>query len=109
MANNDELKNLVCTRLYNQQLSNNDFRTPQDLVSWMGAMQAQDYNMSKWALGIRLKNCTIRKVENALDEARIIRIHVLRPTWHLISPEDVYWMLDLSAVKIRTLMKSNNK
>ena len=43
-------------RLQNQQLSTPLFRHPKELVSWMGAMQAQDYTMVKWAVGMRLKS-----------------------------------------------------
>ena len=42
-------------RLHSQQLINPVFNNPKDLVSWMGGIQAQDYTMSKWAIGIRLK------------------------------------------------------
>lgn len=45
-------------RLHSQQLVNPCFNTPKELINWMGAMQAQDYAMSKWAVGIRLKSGT---------------------------------------------------
>ena len=41
-------------RLLNQQLANPLFHSPKELVSWMGAVQAQDYAMAKWAVGMRL-------------------------------------------------------
>ena len=40
--------------------------------------------MAKWAVGLRLKNPDIRKVEAALEKGEILRTHVLRPTWHLV-------------------------
>ena len=48
-------------RLQNQQLLNPLFCQPKELVSWLGAMQAQNYSMVKWAVGMRLKSATDRK------------------------------------------------
>ena len=60
-------------RLQNQQLLNPLFRKPKELVSWMGAMQAQNYPMVKWAVGMRLKSATIQTVEKALRDGEILR------------------------------------
>ena len=75
----------------------------------MGAIQAQDYNMSKWALGIRLPGSTQKSIEAALDKGEIIRTHLLRPTWHIVSAENIYWMLELTAPRIKASMKSRHK
>ena len=45
-------------RSFNQQITNPEFKTAKEIAAWMGALQAQDYGMSKWALGIRLPNST---------------------------------------------------
>ena len=87
--------NIPNIRLLNQQLLNPLFREPKELVSWMGAMQAQNYSMVKWAVGMRLKSATIQAVEKALHEGEILRTHVMRPTWHLVAAEDIRWMLKL--------------
>lgn len=71
------------------------------MVAWLGAVQAQDYAMAKMAIGLRLPNATDHIIENAMADASIIRTHVLRPTWHFVSSEDIYWMLELSAPQIR--------
>lgn len=77
------------------------FNDPKELVAWMGALQGQEYSMAKWAVGLRLKNPDIRKVEAALEKGEILRTHVLRPTWHLVVAEDIRWMLKLSARRVR--------
>lgn len=87
-------------RLLNQQLLNPQFCTPKELVSWMGAMQAQSYSMVKWAVGMRLKSATIQSVDEALRKGEILRTHVMRPTWHLVAAEDIRWMLKLSAQRV---------
>ena len=60
-------------RLQNQQLSTPLFGHPKELISWMGAMQAQDYTMVKWAVGMRLKSPGIQAVEKALHQGEILR------------------------------------
>lgn len=75
----------------------------------MGAMQAQDYSMVKWAIGLRLPNSTDRVIEAAINNGEIIRTHLLRPTWHLVSAKDIYWMLELTAPQIKATLKSRHK
>jgi hypothetical protein len=96
-------------RLTSQQINGSKFKNAKDLTEWMGAIQAQDFNMAKWALGVRLPNSTDKTIESAIDRGEIIRIHVLRPTWHFVSPDDINWMLDLTANQIKASMKSRDK
>jgi hypothetical protein len=97
------------TRLHTQHIATRDFEDAQDVVRHFGAMQAQDYAMAKWAIGCRMKNGTDELVEKMLDDGKIIRTHVLRPTWHFVVPEDLIWMLELSAPNIRRIMTSYEK
>lgn len=96
-------------RLLSQQLANPEFDNPKELVAWMGAIQAQDYTMAKWAVGIRLKTASIRTVEDALVRGEIVRTHVMRPTWHFVAGEDIRWMLKLSARRIKRAYDSYSK
>lgn len=96
-------------RLINQQIAASKFEMVKDLVGWMGAMQAQDYAMAKWAIGVRLPNSTDRMVETAIDRGEIIRTHLLRPTWHLVSAEDIYWLLELTAPSIKASLRLRHK
>lgn len=96
-------------RLSAQQVENPRARTPQELVAHMGALQAQDFAMSKWAIGCRIPGSTEADVEAALNKGEILRTHVLRPTWHLVAAADIRWMLELTAPHIKASMKSRNK
>ncbi len=96
-------------RLRNQQIVESKFKTAQDIVGWMGAMQAQDFSMSKWGIGTRLPDSTEKIIESAINNGEIIRTHLLRPTWHFVSSDDIYWMLELSAPHIKACMKSRDK
>lgn len=95
-------------RLSNQLLMGSDLKTPQEVVSWMGAVQAQDFNMTKWALGVRLPALTNKSVEDAINKGLIVRTHILRPTWHLVAATDIHWMLALSAPRLKSVWKSYN-
>lgn len=103
------LSEIAKYRLTSQQIAETKFKSIQDLVGWMGAIQAQDFPMSKWAVGVRLPGSTEQMIENAIDNAGIIRTHLLRPTWHLVSADDIYWMLELTAPQIKTQLKSRHK
>jgi len=96
-------------RLINQQIAEPQFNSVKEVVQWMGAMQAQDFNMAKWAVGVRIPGVTEVQINAAIDSGDILRTHVLRPTWHFVSPKDIGWMLDLSAEHIKTAMRSRDK
>ena len=101
--NTAELLNI---RLYNQLLATHTQKTPQEVVSWMGAMQSQALDLAKWAIGQRLKDKTVKDIDNALNTAKIIRTHTLRPTWHFVSAADVHWMFDLSNPRLKPIYQS---
>ena len=90
-------------RLYNQHVSHQIFKKPGEIVKWLGAVQAQDYAGAKWALGLRLQEMTDAAIDEALANGSIIRTHVLRPTWHFVSPDDARWMIELTAPRINAL------
>ena len=103
-----ELSDISYSRLFNQKIGENEILNPKELVANLGAIQAQDFNMSKWAIGLRLFNTTIESIENAFNRGEIIRTHLMRPTWHIVSADDIYWMLALTAPRIKQYMKGND-
>jgi hypothetical protein len=96
-------------RLRNQQITGSHISSPKKLVGWMGAMQAQDYEMVKWAIGMRLPGATVNTIERAIEDGDIIRTHLLRPTWHFVAADDLRWMLELTAPHIKSSMQSRHK
>lgn len=66
----------------------------------LGAVQAQDYAGAQWALGLRLSNVNETQIEQAFTEGRLLRTHVLRPTWHFVTPADIRWLLALTATRV---------
>jgi len=100
---------IAIIRLHSQQLTCNTFTSPKQIVAWMGAMQAQDYPMARWAIGARLPGSNNQDIEAAIDNADIIRTHLLRPTWHFVAADDVYWLLDLTASQIKAAQNSRDR
>jgi len=82
-------------RLRSHQLYASACTTADDVVEWMGAMQAQNMNACKWAIGLR-SEATLADINKALDEGRLLRTHLLRPTWHVVAAKNIRWMLELT-------------
>jgi hypothetical protein len=93
-------QDIIRQRLFNQQLSDSSFTKASELVKWLGAVQSQDYAGATWALANRLKQPVEVEIEKAINNGDILRTHVLRPTWHFISPEDIRWMIKLTEPRI---------
>ncbi|MHB1413227.1 MAG: hypothetical protein ACYCXU_05440 [Thermoleophilia bacterium] len=66
--NTDEIARL---RLANQRILRDSCRTPLEAVQWMGVLQAQDYLMSLWAIGLRTAGCTEKDVEAAVSRRQM--------------------------------------
>ena len=91
---------VVQQRLHNQKLSSSELKKPADVVRWFGAVQAQDLEGAKWALALRMRNATKAVIEKAYNEGKILRTHVMRPTWHFVAAEDIRWLLELTAPRV---------
>lgn len=92
-------------RLINQRIDGPGHRRPEDVVAWSGAVQAQEYEPAKWGVGLRMRSDPVdADVQRAFDDGRILRTHVLRPTWHFVTPADIRWMLALTAPRVRLRM-----
>ncbi len=94
---------IIRLRLHNQRIASSTLKTPAAVVDHMCAVQAQDYLAAKWAIGLRLQAGTDDVVEKAFTEGTILRTHILRPTWHFVTPVDIRWMLALTAPRVHTV------
>ena len=95
-------------RLVSQKLLKTCSSSPQEIVQHLGAMQAQDYSMAKWAIGSRCE-ATEKEIEEAINSGKIIRTHILRPTWHFVAADDIYWMLDVSGPQVKRIILAETK
>lgn len=100
------INSISIIRQTNQQISKPALETPQAVIEHMGVIQAQDYNMAKLAVSTRLRHVTHQQIENDINKGKIVRTHILRPTWHLISVNDVRWVMELTAPGINKILSS---
>lgn len=92
---------ILSTRLFNQAICETTFEAPVEVVRSLGAVQAQDYGAAKWALGLRLSGgATDADVEQAFTSGKLLRTHVMRPTWHFVLPADIRWLLALTSPRV---------
>ncbi|HXB05469.1 MAG TPA: winged helix DNA-binding domain-containing protein, partial [Puia sp.] len=117
-------KEMLLWRMRSQGIAEGRWRTMESLVGGMGCIQAQDFGQAKWAIGVRVAvtgvegmrgaaapdgtvtrgpaGVTEADVDAAFNEGRLLRTHVLRPTWHFVLPADIGWMLRLTGPKVKT-------
>lgn len=87
-------------RLNAQRISGAYFSTPQQVVQWLGAMQAQDYPGALWSVGLRTKDPSISAVEKAISDREIIRTWPMRGTLHFIAADDARWITRLCSPRV---------
>ncbi len=104
-----KLSDIPPLRLANQRISAPITGSVKDIVKYLGAVQSQDYMMAKLAIGLRLNDGSEQLVDEAITAGDIIRTHILRPTWHFVSSDDLPWMLDLTASRIRKGMNGRHR
>ncbi|MBC1489732.1 winged helix DNA-binding domain-containing protein [Listeria sp. FSL L7-1485] len=92
---------IIQNRYINQKLAPTEWlQSPQEVVAHFGAIQAQNYGQSLWAVGSRLISPSETTVKAAINEGKVIRTWLLRGTIHLFSADDYHWMIDLTAPMI---------
>ncbi|MBI1282388.1 MAG: winged helix DNA-binding domain-containing protein [Anaerolineaceae bacterium] len=84
-------------RLYHQRITHPHFKDAAEVVSWLGAMQGQDYLGTKWAFGLRLPGSTDADIEKAIVDGVVMRTWAMRGTLHFVAPDDIHWLLGLLA------------
>jgi len=60
-----------------------------------------------WTLAQRMRNTTNSLIEEAYNEGKILRTHLMRPTWHFVAPDDIRWLLQLTASRVNAACGSN--
>ena len=71
------------------------------VVSTLGAVQAENPSQSAWAVASRTTSPDPADLAQLLDDGTVIRTHVLRPTWHYVAADDAAWLTELTAPRVR--------
>ena len=90
-------------RLINQQIADTKLKSAVEMVQWLGAVQAQEYAQTKWGLGLRLPHLIDSDIEKDFTDGKILRTHLLRPTWHFVTADDIRWLLMLTAPRVNAV------
>ncbi len=85
------------SRLFSQHIAKADFSTAEQVVSWMGAIQAQDYAGALWSIALRSNDLSLTDIEAAIERGEIVRTWPMRGTLHFVAAKDVRWMVKLLA------------
>jgi len=96
-----DLREIARLRLRNQRVIGEKLSSPADVVAWLGCVQAQEYSLAKWSVGTRVAAAAHdAAVEQSLARGEILRTHILRPTWHFVTPADIRWITRLTAPRV---------
>lgn len=87
---------LLHARLVSQYLIGKRAKNPTDTVRHLCAVQSQDFNGAVWAVSQRSSDEKAADFLTAFNRGDILRTHVMRPTWHFVTADDIVWMLDLT-------------
>jgi hypothetical protein len=96
-----DFRTIAAMRLVSQQIIGTTDASAPALVKSFAAIQGQEYAQTKWSTGLRLKHLDDKQVEKDLTEGRILRTHLLRPTWHFVAAQDLRWIVKLTAPRTR--------
>jgi len=88
---------VVTRRMHNLRLWGPPLDSPEEVVGWLAAMQAQEFALAEWAVAQRARSVSKAAVDRAIANGTILRSHVMRPTWHFVLPADIRWLLELTA------------
>lgn len=94
---------LLRLRLRSQRAIGAPHETPAHVVSWLGAVQSQDYPAAKWALAQRVAATSDAAIDEVFSTGAILRTHVMRPTWHFVAPADIRWLVQLTGPRVNAM------
>jgi Winged helix DNA-binding domain len=95
-----ESHEVLRTRLAGQQLREPRASTAEEALKNLLAVQAQEFPYARWSLAQRTTGATAQDVERAVADGRILRTHILRPTWHFVHRDDLPWLRALSEPRL---------
>ena len=97
-------RGIVRARLHNLRLTGPRVEGSEDVIGRLVAVQSQDFGPAKWSLAQRDDALDDAAIDGTFSKGAFLRTHVLRPTWHFVLPEDIRWLLELTAPKVSRTM-----
>lgn len=100
---------LVRRRLATQRVTGSPLPDPVEVVRSALCVQAQDGPLARYSIGLRVDGADDVVVQAAIDDGRLIRTHLLRPTWHLVAAEDLRWLIELTSAKVLSSLAGRHR
>ena len=72
----------------------------ENVVRSLLAVQAENPSQSAWAVATRTRDPRQADLARLLTDGRVLRTHVLRPTWHYVHADDALWLIELTRGRV---------
>src|SRR5690348_10331353 len=93
-------------RLRSQHLVAPHAGAAREVVGSLLAVQAENAGQAAWAVAARTREPDPADLAGLLDSGVVVRTHVLRPTWHFVLAEDIVWLLELTAPRVKKVTEA---
>jgi winged helix DNA-binding protein len=87
-------------RLRSQRLTRPLAASAEEVVGHLLAVQAENPSQSAWAVAGRTDKPDPADLGGLLDSGAVLRTHVLRPTWHYVSADDIVWLIEVTRPRV---------
>jgi hypothetical protein len=92
-------------RMHTLRLAGRRYAAPKLAVEGLLAVQAENFAQASWGVAARCEPVTELELGRLFDDGEILRTHVLRTTWHFVRPDDIRWLIELTAPRTRPLWR----
>lgn len=100
---------VLAARLRAHRVHGPDLPDVPSVVGHFLAVQGQELQPALWGASRRVepgRRTSAAEAVAQLDAGEVLRTHVLRPTWHLVRPDDARWLLELTRPRVAQAMAS---
>lgn len=104
------LQRILIRRLATQRITSAGLPGGRDVVRLLTCVQSQDAPLAAWSIGLRgPAGTSYAGVLAAQSAGGWLRTHILRPTWHLVAPEDLRWIQRLTGPKVEASLAGRRR
>lgn len=87
-------------RIVGQHLRTDPCASAAEVVADLVCVQSQEYSHAFWSLGLRCLAPTFAEIRRQFDDGQFLRTHILRPTWHFVTPADIRAVLAVTSPRV---------
>jgi hypothetical protein len=94
---------VLARRMQTQRLVGPPAGSVDEVITDLVCTQSQEHAHALWSVALRMgggPGSGADDLRAAFDRGDFLRTHVLRPTWHVVAPRDLGWILRLTAPRV---------